>query len=70
MSKEFDCPKCQSKMENGFVLDCAKRNLVSHWVAGPPQQDYWLGGVKAPAAALEITTYRCSDCGFLESYAW
>jgi hypothetical protein len=57
-------------MEDGFTLD---HNYDHHtqasWIEGPPQQSIWTG-LKAPRAARHpITTYRCTKCGFLESYA-
>jgi hypothetical protein len=33
-------------------------------------EDGWIGGVKLKGRrALDITTYRCTSCGYLESYA-
>jgi hypothetical protein len=66
------CPKCSKRMDEGFTLDQSySSNLQAEWVEGQPRRSFWTGGgVKLPAAAPHpITTYRCSGCGYLESYA-
>jgi hypothetical protein len=56
-------------MAKGFVLDANHGSLlVSRWAAGLPQKS-WLTGIKASKNPLPITTFRCSSCGYLESYA-
>ncbi len=65
------CPRCAGRMEQGFVVDNAHggARLVSHWVEGPPEKAFWTR-TKAPSAAqIPIGTFRCSSCGFLESWA-
>ena len=40
----------------------------SKWVEGTPE--YWFFNLKVRGKRqLEIATYRCSRCGYLESYA-
>lgn len=58
-------------MEQGFVLDHSHAvHLASQWVKGPAVKSVWAAGsVKIPEATREITTYRCTACGYLESYA-
>ena len=70
MSKPLTCSKCGKPMEEGFVVDNTYGGgLVSSWVAGPPEAKF-LGGVKITGRdKFQIRTYRCPDCGFLESYA-
>ena len=64
------CPKCQSKMEEGFILDQAHgANLVSHWVKGSPEKSIWTGTKTRNKETLAVQTYCCSQCGYLESYA-
>ena len=67
---EGSCPKCNGRMEEGFILDRSHGYVeVSRWVEGPPQTSFWFG-LKVPAdGARQVTTYRCSECGYLESYA-
>jgi len=64
------CPKCGSSMEQGFVLDNTHGGrLVSHWAPGLPRKSFWVG-TKAPEGELiPIGTFRCTSCGYLESYA-
>jgi hypothetical protein len=63
------CPKCGNEMQQGFVLDNTHGGrVVSQWVPGAPRESFWLG-TKVPDDHLPIGTYRCSSCGFLESYA-
>ena len=63
------CPKCKSQMEQGFVLDNTYgARIVSHWGAGPPEKSFWFG-TKLAHELIPIGTFRCTSCGFLESYA-
>lgn len=66
------CPKCNGEMEQGFILDHKDyaSGFVSQWQPGEPKKSFWRG-VKASKEGpqYEITAYRCSDCGYLESYA-
>jgi len=56
-------------MATGFVLDSTYGAvLVSRWAAGLPERSWWTG-IKLRKEALPITTFRCSSCGYLESYA-
>jgi hypothetical protein len=57
-------------MEQGFVLDLTYGSQrVSQWVEGPPQKSFWTT-TRAPAEKqVPIGTFRCEQCGFLESYA-
>jgi len=65
------CPKCGAVMEQGFLLDLGHANArrQSQWVAGEPETSFWLGLKTSDRPVLEVTTFRCSHCGFLESYA-
>ena len=66
----MNCPKCNGEMEQGFVLDMTYGALsVSQWVRGAPEKSFWTQ-TKAPTASrIPIGTFRCANCGFLESYA-
>ena len=56
-------------MAQGFVLDYTHGGrLVSQWAAGAPLKSIWLG-TQRPAGVIPIGTYRCSSCGYLESFA-
>jgi hypothetical protein len=63
------CPKCQHQMQEGFPLDRGDAPArVGEWVEGPPQYG-WLGVKWVRRKRLPITGYRCSSCGYLETYA-
>ena len=71
-TKEIRCPKCTGEMVQGFIFDRAEGNnrRVSNWVEGAPGKSSWFGSVPAPAEKrIPVGTFRCSVCGFLESYA-
>jgi hypothetical protein len=59
-------------MVQGFIPDFADMGQnanLSVWVEGPPHSSL-LFGLKTPGAKrIPIGTYRCSECGYLESYA-
>jgi hypothetical protein len=40
---------------------------VLNWHRGPPVKGWF--GVKLPKAAIEISTWRCQRCGYLEQFA-
>jgi hypothetical protein len=57
-------------MEVGFIPDNTYGGILpSSWVEGAPEKG-WLGGLKLKGRRkLDITTYRCTSCGYLEGYA-
>ena len=63
------CSKCQSPTEEGFILDKGDGNSsnVSHWVSGSPDKRWW-GTKTGDKVKLEVITFRCTRCGYLESY--
>jgi hypothetical protein len=72
MTKVLKCLRCSSTMEPGFILDRSSINdmpvkNVSEWVEGTPQEGFWTG--LKTEVKLKVATYRCSGCGYLESYA-
>ncbi len=58
-------------MESGYIVDVGYGSTnVPKWVAGEPSRSFWASGLKLRGKEqLEVTTYRCSRCGYLESYA-
>jgi hypothetical protein len=69
------CPYCEVDMERGFVLDFSHGRIVnSTWQAGVPSPQTILG-LKTGSVKLDsekmitIATFRCPNCGYLESYA-
>ena len=64
------CPKCDSEMEIGFLLDNAHVNyLPAMWVKDLPERTFFKMAKIKGKVRREVQTYRCLDCGFLESYA-
>jgi len=70
MSNNQSCPKCQNEMEQGFVLDNTYgARIVSHWSAGQPKKSFWTGTKLSEEKQIPIGTFRCKNCGYLESFA-
>jgi Domain of unknown function (DUF6487) len=67
--ESFDCPRCDAPMKEGFILDLweSGSKKIIEWVEGPPEYGV-LGGLKTKKK-YQVTTYRCANCGYLESYA-
>jgi hypothetical protein len=64
------CPKCQRGMEKGYIADFSDGDaVVSRWVEGEPERSSWAGTKMRDRRQMEIRTYRCLGCGYLESYA-
>ncbi len=65
-----NCPKCNTKMELGFIPDGIYGGVaVPAWVADAPTKN-WLGVIATRGKTrYVISTYRCPRCGYLESYA-
>ncbi len=64
------CPKCQGEMEQGFVLvDTYETRIVTHWSSGQPKKSFWTGIKLSEDKQIPIGTFRCKDCGYLESFA-
>jgi len=68
----LSCPKCQGSMVQGFIADFADMGvnaIVSTWVEGQPKSSFWFGTKTPTDKRIPVGTYRCSACGYLESYA-
>lgn len=72
----LSCLRCQGSMEPGFTVDNTYGGrLVSSWIAGEPVFGSIFGKTLTGLArmkdrkAINTTTYRCTSCGYLESYA-
>jgi predicted nucleic-acid-binding Zn-ribbon protein len=69
-SRSLSCPRCGGSMEQGFIVDEGYgKKLVSAWIAGEPQKSFWAGLRVSARERVEVATYRCRQCGYLESYA-
>ena len=68
--QSLTCPKCQAQMQEGFIpiFRYAQGPQVGRWAAGTIKPSfYWLG--LGWNNMRQIVTYRCSACGYLESFA-
>jgi hypothetical protein len=64
------CPKCKGEMVRGFILDRTHGGIhLSRWNEGTPRSSFWFGTREPEAEGIPIGVFRCSECGFLESYA-
>lgn len=68
---ESTCPKCGSRFQEGWVRDRThhQRSEQASWIAGKPERSFWTRLKVHGLVQYPIITYRCSRCGFLESYA-
>ena len=68
--RPLSCPRCAGSMEPGYILDETYGKVGSEkWVEGEPQYSIWTGLRLRGKQRLQVTTYRCRGCGYLESYA-
>ena len=58
-------------MEEGFLLDHGHANTThpAKWVAGPPERSWFWGTKVGDKRQCQVRTFRCTGCGYLESYA-
>ena len=57
-------------MERGFIIDEGYgKRTVPRWVLGEAEVSAWTGLKIRGKDKLDVTTYRCRRCGYLESYA-
>ena len=68
------CPKCSGAMEQGYIPDEGKGNFLANWYPGTPEALRFLGMNTGIAKTNEkrrrpVVTYRCTQCGYLDSYA-
>lgn len=69
--KNPNCPKCNSTMEAGVMLDRGHGDVLnaSEWLEGVPEKSFWSGVKTKGKERIKVETYRCTRCGYLESYA-
>lgn len=57
-------------MVEGFVADYTYGAIrPSDWVEGEPVKSFWMGTKISDKQQFKVKTFRCINCGFLESYA-
>ena len=70
MARNPVCPKCQSAMVEGFMLDKTDGgSRVSGWLEGVPEKSFFNNVKLRGRKPIEVATWRCRSCGLLESYA-
>ncbi len=64
------CARCGGQMQEGFIPDAARHGSgVPFWVAGKPDLGVFGHANIGGKEAHRILTFRCAQCGYLESYA-
>lgn len=57
-------------MEEGFVRDSYEHQARTPlWIEGHPEKSFWSGVRTKGKRQLEVATWRCTRCGYLEQYA-
>lgn len=58
-------------MEEGFVPDLAHLNspTAPKWMEGAPEPSFWQGLKMKGKERIPVMTFRCPQCGLLQSYA-
>ena len=65
----LSCPKCTGEMVRGFCVDHSQAvRMLPAWLEGIPKRSFF-GFVKVTYKQIPIAVFRCSECGYLESYA-
>ena len=61
------CARCGGELEEGFAV--GGHNVQVRWVEGAPEHGV-LGNIKLDEKRVYlVATYRCVECGGLESFA-
>jgi hypothetical protein len=65
------CPHCQGRLEEGFLLGGSdgEVNTAARWVEGPPVKNFLRMLKLKGRRKIDLKSFRCRDCGFLETYA-
>jgi DNA-directed RNA polymerase subunit M/transcription elongation factor TFIIS len=58
-------------MELGYIIDHTQHgsSVVQTWFAGKPEKSFWTGLQTEKRDHRQVVTFRCTRCGYLESYA-
>ena len=69
MPSDLRCSKCSGEMQEGLVVDLNYGGILqSMWVED--QAGKSVGSVTTDGKRkVKTVTYRCSSCGYLDSYA-
>ena len=70
MALALNCSKCNGQMEEGLVVDLNyKGTIPSMWVEDQTAAGESAVVVDTHKRKVRTITYRCSSCGYLDSYA-
>jgi predicted nucleic-acid-binding Zn-ribbon protein len=70
VNQPIDCIRCHSRMEAGFIPDIGEGMRQQQWAPGSPHPSFWTGlKIENQDEVVPVITYRCPNCGYLESYA-
>lgn len=70
MVGKAECSKCGGRMEEGAVVDMGYGGAVqSMWVEGLSHEGGSPEGQTGIKRKIAITTQRCGNCGYIDSYA-
>ena len=57
-------------MQEGFIVEQSLTNHVPNvWIEGPPEPSSWTITKVFGKTKRLVVSYRCVECGYLESYA-
>jgi len=66
----LNCSECNSHMQQGVVVDMSYAGILrSMWVEDQAENSVIAGIPDHHKRKVNTITYRCSNCGFLDSYA-
>jgi hypothetical protein len=66
------CIRCDGQLEKGFLIDKGDSDVTrqAKWASGEPSPSFWrMTAVPSGSRMLPVVTYRCVNCGRLESFA-
>lgn len=70
MPPDFKCSKCSGEMQVGVVVDLNYAGILqSMWVEDHAANSAGTGTMMDGKRKVKTVTYRCSNCGHLDSYA-
>ena len=69
MPLDFTCSKCNGEMQEGLVVDLNYAGVLqSMWVEDQADTNA-APGTTGSKRKIKTITYRCLNCGYLDSYA-
>jgi len=71
MPQPSQCPKCGGSMAEGHVMGRTSSSIpaLGSWVEGKPERSIWTGLKYKGKSRMDLAAFRCTRCGFVETYA-